>query len=158
MIRPQGAMDEGQFAGICVRCGNCVRACPEKIIHPDFGGSGVAGFLAPIIRFDERYCMEDCTRCTEVCPTGALVPLDVDAKWETQIGIAKVDMSVCLLSEERECSFCRSACPYAAIDILFDNETYTSTVQVHPRKCTGCGACEVACPTTPRAIVVVPLG
>ncbi|MEW6358677.1 MAG: 4Fe-4S dicluster domain-containing protein [Planctomycetota bacterium] len=158
VIRPPGAIDERRFTGLCARCGSCARACPEKIIHPDLGASGVAGFLTPAICFDESYCKEDCARCTEACPTGALMPMKIEAKWETQIGIAKVDMSVCLLSEERECSFCQTACPYAAIDVVFNDETYASTIQVHPRKCTGCGACEVACPTSPRAIVVAPVG
>jgi ferredoxin len=80
LLRPPGAVPEDHFAGLCIRCNNCVHACPSKIIHPDTGHeAGLAGFGAPVVRFDRdyEYCLETCNACTQVCPTGALAPLDL---------------------------------------------------------------------------------
>ena len=78
-------------------------------------------------------------------------------KLAARIGLARVDMDVCLLAEDRECSACRNSCPFEAITYVWSEIEYTSTPNIDPSKCPGCGACEVACPTTPtKAIVVFP--
>ena len=156
-LRPPGARPEPEFTGLCIRCGNCIRVCPTAILAPDPGGHGLAGLLAPVLRFESDYCREDCTRCTAACPSGALVRLTADSKRLGAIGLPKVDMGVCLLGDDRECFVCRNSCPYEAIRLVFSEVEYTLTPQVDAGKCPGCGACEVACPTTPvKAIVVAP--
>ncbi|HQG49190.1 MAG TPA: 4Fe-4S dicluster domain-containing protein, partial [Sedimentisphaerales bacterium] len=104
------------------------------------------------------YCREDCTRCTEVCPSGAILPLRIENKWEARIGRPRVDAELCLLSDDRECSACARWCPYGAIRYVFSETTYSLQVRIDPQKCNGCGACEAACPTRPhKAIVVQPV-
>jgi len=40
---------------------------------------------------------------------------------------------------------------------VFSQAPYTLTPQIDLQKCTGCGACEAACPTVPaKAIVILP--
>ena len=156
-LRPPGARDEVRFVGLCVRCGNCVRVCPAHIIRPDGAGHGLAGLLAPVLDFRDDYCREDCTRCTEVCPSGALARLAIEDKSTARIGLARVDMDRCLLRDEAECSACRSACPYDAITYAWSEAEYMTTPEIDSEKCPGCGACEQACPTTPsKAIVIEP--
>lgn len=163
-IRPPGAAEEGEFPWLCARCGNCVRVCPEGILHPDQTPATVFGYLAPVVRFENSYCKEDCCRCTDVCPSGAIAPLALEAKRREPMGLAKIDMTLCLLSPEngeRECAICRNACSYEAIKMEFDWDTYITSPRVDPQKCPGCGACEAVCPgmnktDRRKAIFVVP--
>jgi ferredoxin-type protein NapF len=156
-VRPPGAMPETRFVSLCIRCGNCVRACPTRIIAPEGGRHDPLGLLTPALRFDRDYCREDCSRCTEVCPTGALVALAPRDKLTVPLGFPRIDMDRCLLGDDRECSACRSSCPYGAITYVFSEVDYTLAPRVDPAKCPGCGACELACPTSPvKAIAILP--
>ena len=145
-LRPPGAIREDKFTGLCLRCGNCIRACPSRIIHPDRGQSGVLGFLSPIVRYNADYCKKECNACTTVCPSGALQRLSLERKNRYVIGKAKVDTSLCLWGIS-ECHACLAPCPYEAIKVRFNEEAYESFPGVDPAKCNGCGACEVVCPT-----------
>jgi ferredoxin-type protein NapF len=156
-LRPPGAVDEPDFLGLCIRCGNCSRVCPAGIIQADLMDHGLAGLLAPVIRIDDDYCRADCVACTEACPSGALVRLTLDSKLQARIGFPHVDMNVCLLGDGRECAACRNECPYEAIHYEFCEVEYTSVPKINLDRCNGCGACQMACPTTPdKAIVVRP--
>jgi ferredoxin-type protein NapF len=147
-LRPPGAVAEGIFAGLCTRCGNCVRACPSRVIHPDTGQAGLAGLLAPVLQYRRDYCREDCRACTDVCPSGAIQKLDLEQKRRYVIGEALVDGSICLVtSGQKDCDACVRSCPFEAIEMKWDEEQYVAYPLVDAAKCNGCGACEVACPT-----------
>ncbi|MBN2270015.1 MAG: 4Fe-4S binding protein [Sedimentisphaerales bacterium] len=155
-LRPPGALDEATFVGLCTRCGNCIRACPHGIIERNLGEKGWAGILTPVLSFENDYCREDCTRCTEICPAGAIIRIPPDEKSNVRIGLPRVDMDICLLSEDKECSACMRWCPYEAISYIFSKESYSLIPVIDPKKCNGCGACQTACPTRPtKAIRVV---
>jgi ferredoxin-type protein NapF len=148
-LRPPGASPETLFAGLCLRCGNCIRSCPEKIIYSDLGQAGVAGLLAPVVRYEKKYCREGCTVCTELCPSGALQPLNVKEKQRYIIGEALLDIELCVLAlGQRDCDACARACPYDAVHIFWDEDQYIAYPVVDFKKCNGCGACEVACPVS----------
>lgn len=153
-IRPPGALPAGRFARLCLRCGNCIRACPAKILHADLGEHGVAGFLTPVVRFEEDYCRKDCRRCIEVCPSGAIARLSLAEKQAAPMAQPKLDLSRCLLADNGECTACINACPYHAIRIAWNDEDYVSYPEIDLARCPGCGACQVACVATPKAIVV----
>jgi ferredoxin-type protein NapF len=146
-LRPPGAVEETRFTGLCIRCSNCVRACPSKIIHPDTGRAGMAGLLAPEIRYEKKYCLEDCRVCTQVCPSGALKEMNLAEKRQYIIGEALVDGALCLLAlGQKDCDACLRACPFEAVRIQWDEEQYLAYPVVITEKCNGCGACEVVCP------------
>ncbi len=148
LLRPPGAIDQRSFSGLCMRCGNCVRVCPVNIIQPDSGSDPIAGFLAPTISFTKDYCREDCAQCTQVCPSGAIARLSLEEKANDRIGVAEFDVSLCLLYEDRECDICANACPYEAIEIVWNEEEYVRLPRIIADKCPGCGACEFFCPGT----------
>ena len=154
-LRPPGAVEEGIFTGRCTRCGNCVRACPSKIIRPDTGQAGMAGLLAPSIRYGENYCLEDCRACTLVCPSGAIQRIHLEQKRRYVIGEALVDGALCLLTLGRkDCDACVRSCPFDAVHVHWDEELYVAYPVVAAEKCNGCGACEAVCPASPKAIRV----
>jgi ferredoxin len=155
-LRPPGAITGDKFTGLCVRCGNCIRACPSRILHPDMGQAGILGFLSPVIRYETDYCLEECNACTKVCPSGALQTLNLEQKQKYVIGRARLDRALCLWGIS-DCNACVNACYFKAIKIVWDKEAYESYPVVDPGKCNGCGACEVYCPTgTIKAIKVWP--
>jgi len=157
VIRPPGAVPEKNFAGVCVRCGNCMRACPENIISPDFGASGVAGLLTPRVQISPGYCSEWCHECTKVCPTGAIKRLSWEDKTCVSIGTAVVTRKRCLAWEKSQyCMVCDEYCPYHAIGHV-DRDGVPCPV-VNPDKCRGCGLCQTVCPAENAAAIVVTPG
>ena len=153
-IRPPGSLPEDQFTGACIRCDGCIRVCPTRILKPDLGQHGLAGFLAPVADFDNAFCQEDCNACGQVCPSGAIQRLPLAEKKRAIMGIAKVDLSRCWLAEGRDCTACIRSCPYEALSVSSDG--FDSHPALEPSKCVGCGACEAACPARPeRAIQVI---
>ena len=162
VIRPPGA-DPANFNALCARCGNCMRACPYKLIHPDLGESGLDGLFTPALHLRSRnrdpeaeeYCFQDCVACTQVCPTGALRPLTVEEKHARPIGLAVVDHTKCIAWAKHEyCAVCDEYCPYQAIKLVDQNGVNCPIVDTD--KCRGCGACEGACAASPIAIIVQP--
>ncbi len=156
ILRPPGAIEEDVFTGQCLRCGNCMRACPSGIINPDMGQAGVLGFMAPVVSFKKGYCLENCNDCTKVCPSGALNKLTLTNKNRYNIGKAILNPSLCyMVRGVNDCDICIRSCPFDAVHIYWDEESYAAFPFVDSQKCNGCGACERFCPTGDvRAIVV----
>lgn len=156
MLRPPLAVPDPWFAGLCIRCGNCIRQCPAGILKPDLSGRDVMGLLAPTVSFEKGFCEKDCRICMTVCPSGAIANRPLPEKWTAPLGHPVIDHEMCVLNET-ECRQCINACPYEAIRTEWNEETYQAALLVDPVKCPGCGACEQICPTTPvKAIVIKP--
>lgn len=153
-VRPPGAVNENMFTGLCARCGNCVNVCPESIIFPDFGSSGVCGLFTPVLRFDRGYCNEWCRKCTDSCPTTAIRRISLEQKRRTAVGKARINKSICLAwSGRQHCMVCQEFCPYQAIDIVDDRGI--NCPEVDESLCRGCGACQSQCPAIPERAIVV---
>ncbi len=150
--RPPGSVPDTKLSALCVRCGNCVRACPTGIIQPDVAPATVTSLLVPTLQFDTDSCLQTCNECGQNCPTGAIEALPLAEKNERVIGLARIETAECLLAVERECNACSLVCTREAIVEEFSAETYTATVHVDTARCNGCGACVAVCP--PRVITV----
>jgi len=153
-IRPPGAQPEDTFTALCARCGACIRACPEQILQPDFGSSGLGGLLSPVIDYSKAHCFEYCNECTKVCPTGAIEQLALETKRNRSIGLAQIRRGKCIAWRDGEyCMVCHEFCPYLAIDIVEHNGVNCPVVKADA--CRGCGACQVDCPAIPDKAIVV---
>lgn len=146
VLRPPGALPETDFLSTCSRCGKCAEACPaECIVLDPQTGSGAPHILAerkPCVMCDDRACMN-------VCPSGALQLLP---RFSIRMGRAVWGEGKCTRGDGSDCRACLDVCPMgtAALELTPDNRIEVKDA------CTGCGQCQYVCPTTPRAIVVVP--
>ncbi len=175
LIRPPGSVAEEDFLRRCIRCGQCMRVCPNNALHPTFMESGLEGLWSPIMIAKIGYCEPTCTLCGQVCPTGAILELTQMAKvgdentQPNRIGTAFIDRGRCLpWAMAKPCIVCEEWCPTSPKSIyLLDavesdsqgNEVKVKKPHVDPDRCTGCGACEFACPVQDkRAIYVTSVG
>ena len=145
-ILPPGAGNSARFAAKCTACQLCTANCPSKIIVPAPGGDGPVS-----LDLSRGACKFDCSRCSDVCPTGAIRPLKLKEKQRTKIAEAKFHPRNCIVFQEgTQCGRCAKACPTGAI-VLRKNGTPRP---VKADLCIGCGACQEVCPAERKAMVV----
>ena len=184
LIRPPGSLDETHFLDRCIRCGDCMKVCPTNAIHPAALEGGVESLWTPVLVPRIGYCEPNCVLCSQVCPTGAIWEITVAEKIGSRdsglgarnsdentdnaptpapvksdpirIGTAFYDRGRCLpWAMGIECIVCEEWCPTSpkAIHLVpadvVDRYGEAKTVKqpfIDPTLCTGCGACEYACP------------
>jgi ferredoxin-type protein NapG len=151
-LRPPGARPEAEFLDACIGCGQCANVCPNKCITLQGLDDGIANFATPVISARARGCVL-CMACTQVCPTGALQPLEPEEKDQVDMGTAVVLEDLCYSFAGRICGVCYRACPIPGKALklgLFEQP------HIDPDYCVGCGLCEQACVHMPQAIRVIP--
>jgi polyferredoxin len=171
LIRPPGSLSESEFIARCIRCGQCMRVCPNNALHPTLLQAGAEGIWSPVLIPRIGYCEPTCTLCGQVCPTGAIAELTLTRKVGNEtvppnrIGTAFIDRGRCLpWAMAIPCIVCEEWCPtspkaiYFAEETAIDrkkNEVKVKRPSIDPEFCTGCGACEYACPVADRAAIYV---
>ncbi len=154
-ITPPGSQGVAHLLQKCTSCHLCVSKCPTNIIKPAFLEYGVGGMLQPTLKFDDDFCNYECTICSDVCPTGALLPLTKEAKLTNQMGQVHFVMNDCIVfTDETSCGACVVNCPTEAV-FMVDYKNDLSIPEVDNSKCVGCGGCEYNCPATPRKAIFV---
>jgi polyferredoxin len=172
-IRPPGALEENDFLARCIRCGECMKVCPNYALQPAFSEAGLEGLWTPVLAARIGYCEASCTLCGQVCPTGAIWSFTAREKgWiggraerPIRIGTAFYDRGRCLpWAMATECIVCEEWCPVTpkaiylrAVEVPDRTGTPRSLRRplVDPARCVGCGACEYACPVKDRPAVYV---
>ena len=154
VIRPPGALPEEEFLATCVRCGQCVKACPTNTLQPALGPGGTEGMMAPVHWMRLAGCDQDCTLCGQVCPTQAIRDLPIGERRYAKIGTARILAERCVVwAEGKKCLVCDEGCPYGAID--WKTEGDVRLPAVNESKCNGCGMCQQLCPVLGDAAIVV---
>jgi NAD-dependent dihydropyrimidine dehydrogenase PreA subunit len=166
-IRPPGSVPEGEFLALCVRCGECFRACPNDVIQPMGFSQGLDGLWTPHVLADWSGCEPSCNNCGQVCPTGAIRAIPLEEKRAARMALAVIDRETCLpyvatergLGVEGNCRLCVDECAAAGYDAIefvrvgtqadasgkpIEESGYLAPV-VLPERCVGCGICQTRC-------------
>ena len=115
--------------------------------------------MQPEISYERGYCRPECTKCSEVCPAGAILKITPADKSATQIGHAVwVEKNCVPLCDGVACGNCARHCPVGAISMVAsdpDNANSLKIPVVNTERCIGCGACENLCPARPFSAIYV---
>jgi len=158
LIRPPGALPENEFLNRCIHCLECVRICSSNggCLQPDQIHFDLRQLWAPAAKMREGYCEYNCNLCGQVCPTQAILPLPLEKKKKTAMGLARFDKNACIPYVQNEnCIVCQEHCPVEDKAIKFnvkqvrqkdDSLKEVKYPYVVAELCIGCGICETKCP------------
>ncbi|MCR9291686.1 MAG: 4Fe-4S binding protein [bacterium] len=159
-VRPPGSVPEREFLQMCIRCGECFKACPNNVLQAEGFEQGLEGLWAPMVQADWAGCESSCNACGQVCPTGAIRALTLEEKRVARMGLAVVNESTCLpFADAEDCDLCVQECiaaGYEAIEYIQVGTEVDAQGQpiegsgrlapwVLADKCVGCGLCQTRC-------------
>ena len=155
-LMPPGALSLQNMAQRCTGCQLCVSECPNGVLRPS---TDLLHLMQPVMSYEHGFCRPECTRCSDVCPAGAIKPLDEVEKSSIQIGHAVFIKKNCVaITDGVECGNCARHCPAGAIEMVpldADNEEGPYVPAINEQACIGCGACEYVCPARPFSAIMV---
>lgn len=180
-VRPPGSVPEKDFLQLCIRCGECFKACPNNVLQPEGFQQGVEGLWTPLVNADWAGCASSCNACGQVCPTGAIRALPLEEKRVARMGLAIVNQQTCLpLANRQACQWCVDECVAAGYDAIEFRRVHTQVDEnglpveasgylapvVLADKCVGCGLCQMRChlenvkktPLLDRSAIVIEAG
>lgn len=154
-IVPPGAKGIKHLTDHCTACQLCVAACPNGVLRPS---DNLATLMQPRSSYERGYCRPECTKCSEVCPAGAIQKIDRAEKSSIQIGHAVWVAANCVpLADGVACGNCARHCPVGAIQMVESPLGFgkPEIPVVNAERCIGCGACENLCPARPFSAIYV---
>ena len=155
-ITPPGSLSARNFAQHCTACQLCVAVCPNQVLRPS---SDLTRLMQPEMSYERGYCRPECTKCSEVCPAGAIRPITKADKSAIQIGHAVWIKENCIcITDKVECGNCARHCPVGAIQMVASDSGNPQSPKipvVNTERCIGCGACENLCPARPFSAIYV---
>jgi ferredoxin len=154
-VTPPGSVSLWHFTEKCTACHLCVSACPSHVLQPTLFEYGFTGMFQPKMDYWTAFCNHECVKCSQVCPSGAILPITVKQKETLQIGYVWFSRHLCIVNTKHtSCGACSEHCPTKAVQMVpfIDHLTIP---EVNEKICIGCGACEYACPTKPIKAIFV---
>ena len=150
-VTPPGSIGPKDFYKHCTACQLCVAECPNNVLRPS---SDLEHLMQPEMSYEKGFCRPECTRCSELCPSGAIHRITREEKTQYHIGTAQVNPELCFMATGKaHCGKCVQACPSGAIKFVPFGEHRIPAVA--EEVCTGCGACEYLCPSRPISAITV---
>ena len=131
-LRPPWAREKRLYRD-CTACGDCIAACPEKILLAGDGG-------LPEINFTLGACTF-CASCSKACSEGIFDPAAL-RPWSYKAKIA----DHCLAYRKVMCRSCGDYCDRRAIRFKLAVGGFAKP-EISLTECNGCGACVATCPT-----------
>jgi len=154
-LTPPGSISAFNMAMHCTACQLCVSECPNGVLRPS---TDFKRLMQPTMSFEKGYCRPECTRCSRVCPTGAILSVDRAEKSSIQIGHAVwIKKNCVVITDDFSCGNCARHCPSGAISMIhYDNGGKDVEIPaINTERCIGCGACENLCPARPFTAIYV---
>lgn len=146
-LTPPGSLSAQHIAQHCTGCQLCISECPNDVLRPS---TDLMTLMQPTMSYERGYCRPECTRCSEVCPAGAIQPITPIEKSAIQIGHAVWIKQNCVaINDGVPCGNCARHCPTGAIEMIpLDPDDGDSPLvpAINEAHCIGCGACENLCP------------
>ena len=153
---PAGSLSLKNFTDHCTACQLCVSVCPNQVLRPS---TSLMTLMQPEMSYERGYCRPECTRCSDICPAGAIRPITREEKSSIQIGHAVVNLDNCVVNADGvSCGNCARHCPAGAIKMVRKNPEDPKSLMiptVNEERCIGCGACENLCPARPFTAIHV---
>lgn len=168
VLRPPGAQGEKDFCKSCLKCGQCVEACPYDTLKLSTAADGKLNGT-PYFEAREIPCYM-CTDypCIKECPSKALTEEAISFDESPSINNAKMGLAVihkesCIAFGGIHCVACYRACPLMGKAITLELEKNEVTQKhanlkpvINSKACTGCGLCEHVCIVEKSAVKVFP--
>jgi len=155
LIRPPGSTEQ-DIVTKCIRCGECIKACPTGAIQPSQMEGGAETIWTPVLVMRSGFCQYSCNACGQTCPVSAIPALTLSQKKNTVIGRAFIDRDRCLpWAKGTPCIVCEEMCPVPrkairlnSIEVIKEDgsKIFLQRPVVQPNHCIGCGLCEYKCP------------
>lgn len=155
-LTPPGSLSAQNMALRCTGCQLCISECPNEVLRPS---TDLMHLMQPVMSYERGHCRPECTRCSNVCPAGAIRPIDKEEKTSIQIGHAVWIKKNCIpLTDGVSCGNCARHCPAGAIEMVLSDPNDESSPRIpaiNENACIGCGACEYVCPSRPFSAIYV---
>ena len=146
-LTPPGSLSAQNMAEHCTGCQLCISECPNQVLRPS---TDLLTLMQPVMSYERGYCRPECTRCSHVCPAGAIRHISPIEKSSIQIGHAVWIKQNCVaVNDGVMCGNCERHCPTGAIKMVpLDPDDGDSPMvpAINETVCIGCGACENLCP------------
>ena len=155
-LTPPGSLSLKNLTQHCTGCQLCVSVCENHVLRPS---GNLMTLMQPVMSYDRGYCRPECTKCSEVCPAGAIKPITKADKSAIQIGHAVWVPDLCIVNTDgKSCGNCERHCPTKSIQMVPTNPDDPESLKipvVNVETCIGCGACEHLCPARPHTAIYV---
>ncbi len=163
-LRPPGT-DSQTLSSTCTRCGLCLKVCPTGALQINLAESEIEAAGTPVFIPRLGFCQYSCNACGQICPVGAIPPLNLSEKQNKIIGKAYINPDRCIAwSDHQTCIVCEEMCPLPQKAISLESGEFSSptggtiTISlpvVNREICIGCGICENKCPVAGEAAIRV---